>query len=581
MMEHQKDFSDYANALRRRLRLFLTIAGSVFVLALLLAVLWPPVYRSTATILIEEQTIPQDLIRSTVTSYAWQRIQEISQRVMTRATLLGIVEKYNLYPRKRLSETSEQIVERMRKDIRLDAISADVIDPRTGRPTPATIAFTLAFESESGVVAQQVASELATLYMNENLKSRSERASETYGFLTDEAEKLNQQIAELEKKISTFKEKNTDRLPELSSLNMQLIDRTERELIDIQSQMQNLDERRFYLEGQLAQLNPASPMFGTAGERILDADSRLKVLKTELAAARARYSADHPDVVRMAREIEGLEKQSGQVRVADEQAKALAGVRAKLAEIRKSYSADHPDVQRLTKEVATLEAAVKDSPAVEANVAVQKPENPAYIALQSQLEGVNSQMRATEKRRHDLKNKLAEYERRIALAPGVEREYLELKRDHDNAQLKYREIKAKQLEAQVGQSLEKERKGERFELIDPPQLPETPVRPNRMAIILLGLVLALGGGVGTVFVAESLSQAVGSPRAVTALMGAAPLAVIPYVENREDRERRERKRRFAFRSAVAGAFAFALIVQFFWLPWDVLWYKGIRKIFGG
>ncbi len=581
MMEHQKDFSDYANALRRRLRLFLTIAGSVFVLALLLAVLWPPVYRSTATILIEEQTIPQDLIRSTVTSYAWQRIQEISQRVMTRATLLGIVEKYNLYPRKRLSETSEQIVERMRKDIRLDAISADVIDPRTGRPTPATIAFTLAFESESGVVAQQVASELATLYMNENLKSRSERASETYGFLTDEAEKLNQQIAELEKKISTFKEKNTDRLPELSSLNMQLIDRTERELIDIQSQMQNLDERRFYLEGQLAQLNPASPMFGAAGERILDADSRLKVLKTELAAARARYSADHPDVVRMAREIEGLEKQSGQVRVADEQAKALAGVRAKLAEIRKSYSADHPDVQRLTKEVATLEAAVKDSPAVEANVAVQKPENPAYIALQSQLEGVNSQMRATEKRRHDLKNKLAEYERRIALAPGVEREYLELKRDHDNAQLKYREIKAKQLEAQVGQSLEKERKGERFELIDPPQLPETPVRPNRMAIILLGLVLALGGGVGTVFVAESLSQAVGSPRAVTALMGAAPLAVIPYVENREDRERRERKRRFAFRSAVAGAFAFALIVQFFWLPWDVLWYKGIRKIFGG
>lgn len=581
MMEHQKDLSDYANALRRRFRLFLTIAGSVFVFALLVAVLWPPVYRSTATILIEEQTIPQDLIRSTVTSYAWQRIQEISQRVMTRATLLGIVEKYNLYPRKRHSETSEQIVERMRKDIRLDAISADVIDPRTGRPQPATIAFTLAFESESGVVAQQVASELATLYMNENLKSRSERATETYGFLTDEAEKLNQQIAELEKKISTFKEKNTDRLPELSGLNMQLIDRTERELIDTQSQLQNLDERKFYLEGQLAQLNPASPMFGAAGERILDSDSRLKVLKTELAAGRAKYSADHPDVVRMTREIDGLEKQSGQVRVADEQAKTLAGARARLAEIQKSYSADHPDVQRLTKEVAFLEAEVKNSPAIETTVAMQKPENPAYITLQSQLEGVNSQMRATEKRRRDLKNKLAEYERRIALTPGVERDYLELKRDHDNAQLKYREIKAKQLEAQVGQALEKERKGERFELIDPPQLPETPVRPNRMAIILLGLVLAFGGGVGTVFIAESLSQAVGSPRAVAALMGAAPLAVVPYVENREDRERRERKRRFAFRSAVAGAFAFVLIVQFFWLPWDVLWYKGVRKIFGG
>lgn len=580
-MEAQKDLSDYVNALRRRSRLLLTVVGSVFTLALLFAVLWPPVYRSTATILIEEQTIPQDLIRSTVTAYAWQRIQEISQRVMTRATLLGIVEKYNLYPRIRLSETSEQIVERMRKDIRLDAISADVIDPRTGRPTPATIAFTLAFESESAVVAQQVASEITTLYMNENLKSRSERASETYGFLTDEAEKLSQQIAELEKKISVFKEKNNDKLPELSGLNMQFIDRTERELIDIQSQLQNLDERKFYLDGQLAQLNPASPMFGAAGERILDSDSRLKVLKTELAAARAKYSADHPDVIRMTREIGGLEKQSGQVRVADEQAKALAGTRAKLAEIQKSYSTDHPDVQRLTKEVTSLEAALKDSPAIETNVALQKPENPAYITLQSQLDGINSQMRATEKRRSDLKAKLADYERRVAMTPRVEREYLELKRDHDNAQIKFREIKAKQMEAQVGQSLEKERKGERFELIDPPQLPEKPVRPNRMAIILLGLILALGGGVGAVFVTESLSNAVGSPRAVMTLLGAAPLAIIPYVENREDHERRDRRRRFTVRSAVVSTLAVALMVPLFWMPWDVLWYKGLRKLFGG
>lgn len=580
-METQKDLSDYANALRRRFRLLLTVAGSVFVTALLIAVLWPPVYRSTATILIEEQTIPQDLVRSTVTAYAWQRIQEISQRVMTRATLLGIVEKYNLYPKKRLSETSEQIVERMRKDIRLDAISADVIDPRTGRPTSATIAFTLAFESESGAVAQQVASEITTLYMNENLKSRSDRASETYGFLTDEAQKLSEQIAELEKKISAFKEKNTDRLPELASLNMSLIDRSERELIDIQSQMQNLDERKFFLEGQLAQLNPASPMFGAAGDRILDSDTRLKILKTELAAGRSKYSADHPDVVRMTREIEGLEKQSGQIQSADEQAKTLAGTRGKLAELQKSYAADHPDVQRLTKEVAALEAAVKDSPAIEKNTAMQKPENPAYIALQSQLEGVNSQTRATEKRRRELKVLLANYERRVAMTPRVEREYLELKRDHDNAQLKYREIKAKQMEASVGQALEKERKGERFELVDPPQVPEKPVRPNRLVIIFVGLILALGGGVGAVLVIESLSHAVGSPRAVTALLGAAPLAIIPYVENREDRERRNRRHRVAFRSAVASLFAFAIVVQVFWMPWDVLWYKGLRKLFGG
>src|SRR3989344_8737633 len=208
MVEEQtKDLRDFIDAFRRRRGLVFIIFTVIFSISVLAALLWPPTYRSAATILIEEQGIPSELVRSTITTYAWQRIQTISQRVMSRTNLLEIVDKYKLYQGKRAFETNEEIVERMRNDIKLDPVSAEVVDPRTGRPTSATIAFTLSFDCERPDVMQRVANELTTLYLNENIKSRTEKVTETYDFLTDEANKLSQQIAELEAQQAAFKEK--------------------------------------------------------------------------------------------------------------------------------------------------------------------------------------------------------------------------------------------------------------------------------------------------------------------------------------------------------------------------------------
>ena len=300
MIEEQtKDLRDFIDAFRRRRALVFIIFTVIFSISVLVALIWPPTYRSTATILIEEQGIPSDLVRSTITTYAWQRIQTISQRVMSRTNLLEIADKYKLYQSKRAFETNEEIVERMRKDIKLDPVSAEVVDPRTGRPTSATIAFTLSFDGERPDVTQRVDNELTTLYLNENIKSRTEKVTETYDFLTDEANKLGQQIAELEAKLAVFKEKNVNRLPELSQFNMQLMDRTDTELRDLDNQIRNLEDKRFYLEGQLAQVKPSGPEISAEGQRVPDPESRLKGLKTEYAVASARYSQDHPDIIRL------------------------------------------------------------------------------------------------------------------------------------------------------------------------------------------------------------------------------------------------------------------------------------------
>jgi uncharacterized protein involved in exopolysaccharide biosynthesis len=575
-----KSLSDYLEGLRRRKVAILVIFVTVFLIGLILAFALPPVYRSTAKILIKEQEIPSDLVRSTITTYAWQRVQIIRQNVMTRSNLLEIVERHNLYQRQRRSETSEQIVERMRNDIRVDEVTADVIDPRTGRPTPATIAFTLSFDGENPAVTQKVASELTSLYLKENLKARTEKAAETFDFLSDESRKLSEHIAELESKLADFKEKNVNQLPELANLNLQIIDRTERELIDTQNQIRSLEDRKFYLDGQLAQLSPSSPMFLPTGERILDPTSKLKVLKTELAAAMARYSPDHPDVIRLQHEIQGLELQTGSVSATTEQAKLIGSVRAELAAAREKYAPDHPDVAQLARQLETLEEQLKSRarPSPERDAAAEQPDNPAYISLQAQRESVVSDLRATYTKRNQLKQRVTDYEQRIAQTPQVEREYLSLRRDYENSQLRYREIRAKQMEAEVAQQLEKESKGERFLLIEPAQFPEEPIKPNRAAIVFLALILSLAGGVGYALTAESLDQSVRGARGMVATLGAMPLSVIPYIENSADALKQARNKRLMLRSALVGVVIVVLVVQFFWIPWDVLWFRSIRVL---
>ncbi|MHB8622308.1 MAG: GumC family protein [Sulfuricaulis sp.] len=580
MEEQTKELKDYLAAFRRRRGQIIAVSSVLFVVSLLAAFLWPPTYRSMATILIEEQEVPSDLIRSTVTSFATQRIQTISQTIMTRANLMQIINKYNLYADRRGRDTTEEILDGMRKDIQLNMINSDVIDPQSGRPEEATIAFTLAFEGSNPDTTQKVASELTTLYLNENLKTRTEKATETVDFLNTEAGKLNQHITEVENKIAAFKKQHANTLPDLLAVNTQLTASTERDLSDVDNQMRALDDRKFYLEGQLALLNPMSPMVGDSGDKVPDPETRLKMLRAEYVSKSAEYSPDYPDVVQLRHEIAAMEKQTGSVDSSNEQAKDLAKARADLAAARQKYSPDHPDVIRLTKLVASLEASLKkNQPATpETTVAKEQPDNPAYVTLKADLEDVNSEMQSLTAKRSELNVKLADYEKRTAQTPEVESGYLTLKRDYDDSVQEYQKIQEKQMAADVGQQLEKDRKGERFSLIDPPHLPEQPVKPNRPAIIILGLVLSMFGGFGSVAAAESIDTTVRGAHGVMAAVEAAPLSVIPYLHNNEDYRRSEKIKKRMMIGITGGIVVVILFIHFFVIPLDVLWFRGLRTV---
>ncbi|MCC7460953.1 MAG: lipopolysaccharide biosynthesis protein [Gammaproteobacteria bacterium] len=613
-------------AVRRRFRPMALVFGLILGAAALLALLWPPTYRSSGTILIEQQEVPTDFVRSAVTSYADQRVQMISQRVMTSANLLGIIDKYKLYPADRDKAARETLVDRMRADIGLRMISADVVDPRAGRTTRATIAFSVSFESRSPVTAAQVANELTTLYLSENVETRKQLAAGATGFLKDESERLGARVSELEGRIAAFKSQHAGELPESQQFTLQLIDRAQSDLRNAESRIYAIDQQLVFLDAQLAQLSPTAPAVSDTGERVLSPAERLRMLQGQLAAAQARYSPDHPDVVRLKREIEGLQAQLGApapavaapapadatpaagaasapIDAASDIARQLEAAQAELAAARQKYAEDHPDVQRLARQVNALQLALEQTPrraggagvapGTAAPAAATLPgalapaaraalageaDNPAYVQLRAQRTAALNDRAALATQIPALRARIAGLERRQTLAPEVEKEYSALQRDLAGERTKYNEVRQKQLEAQLAQNLETERKGERFALIEPPLQPQQPFEPNRPAILLLGFVFALAAALVLMFILETLDTRIRDRSHLIALLAVPPLAVIPAQALEEEIAAR---RRFRSRAALllAALFVLALIgVHFFVQPLDILWLRLMRRL---
>jgi succinoglycan biosynthesis transport protein ExoP len=581
-----KTILDYIEGIKRRFSVFLATFISVLVIAIGIAFLWPSSYESSSTILIEQQEIPQDLVRSTITSFADQRIEMIKARVMTYTNLVLIIDEFKLYEDERKSEPLEVVVEDMREDIDISVISADVVDPRSGRPMPATIAFVLSYKSESPELAQKVADKLTSLFLNENFQNRKQMAVETEGFLENEAKRLSKKMAELENQLANFKERHFGSLPELANLNITILERTERELLEVEREIRSIKERKIYLESELAQLSPNLSIFSEDGKRILSPLDRLKTLESKYVQMSAVYSKDHPDILRVQKEIEALKASNSQstsnitrAKVSNDLEGKLENLRLEYDSLKEKYTDDHPDVARVRSEISTLERAaltVDDDQKLSV-VLDSKPDNPAYIQLQANLNAANAELEAVIKKQDKLNKKLELYETRITDAPQVEKQFRTLSRDYDNAWKKYQEIKAKQMEAQLASELEMERKGERFTLIDPARMPEEPVSPNRKAILLFGLLLAIGSAVGLVILLESMDRTIRGANSVTALLNVAPLAGIPYIATVTDKKRRTGKLIALILAVVVIIVGGLAAVHYLKAPLDVIWYVVLRK----
>jgi succinoglycan biosynthesis transport protein ExoP len=570
--------SDYIGVVRRRWKLAAVTAAVVLVVGLVISLSWPPTYRSTATILIEQQEIPQDLVRSTITSFADQRIQLINQRVMITSNLLDIIRQNGLYADDFDSKPREEIIERMRRDIHMDMVSANVLDPRNGQPTRATIAFTVGYDNRVAALAARVANQLTSLYLQQNSETRRQQAAEAVSFLGEEAQRLAGEISTYETRLAEFKQANRERLPELATLNQQFMNRAEEDLADVRRQRNLLDERRAYLEAQLAQLSPSRDAAGGSADMTMDPAERLRTLEAYLANVSGVYTESHPDVVRTRSMVAALRAQLGV-----STATTAADVEQELAELRTTrdallqrYEPQHPDVVRVESQIAATESRLSEMQ-TKAAPPTPRATNPVYMQLQSQLQSDSLQRQQLDAREGELHKRISELEERLAQTPGVERDYSALARGLESTRLKYQEVSTKQREAVVSQNLEMDAKSEHFSLIEPPLLPQRPISPNRFLILAAAFVLALVGAASGVALRELFDNSVKGPTDFERLLGVAPLGVIPAIFTTEDLRLRGRRRVQVVAATAVAVLVAIVLAHVFIAPLDALWFGALRR----
>jgi succinoglycan biosynthesis transport protein ExoP len=533
------ELREYLDVLRRRKKSIIIPFILISVLAVILAAVLPTEYRSSVTILIEGQEVPEELISSTSSTMAealGQRVQQVMLRLLTQENLWPIIEELNLYPEERAESTPEQAPEQvvglMRSSIEIEVI--DFQATQSESKTLVTTALQVSFISADPVLAERVANRLGKLFVEENRKQRAGSAALVSRFLGGEGEKLRLDIVELEKRLATFKKKNVNNLPELKDFNLRLYEQTEDRIARVDEAIRSLEDRKLKLQGQLAITDPYKEIYTDEGRRLQSANERLRALMTDYLRLSSTYSPDHPDIRRLQREIGSLEGQLGtNESVVVSIIKKLTLLRGKLSEARQKYSEDHPDVKKLKQSVASLEGELSNHALPAGGVGTGgepvAPDNPSYVSLKTQMDTIVANLNAKFAERSQLNMKLEDYKRRLMRTPIVEREYLSLSRDYENAVQKYKELKDKELEARMGYELESSNKGNRFTIVEPAQIPGKPYRPNRPAIILIGMVLGLISGIGAATVAEYMDRTIRGKRGVQRAFGAPPLATIPYI----------------------------------------------------
>jgi uncharacterized protein involved in exopolysaccharide biosynthesis len=386
-----------------------------------------------------------------------------------------------------------------------------------------------------------VAKSLVELYLDENQRARREQAEDTSQFLVEQANRLGAEIETREQKLAEFKSRHIGSLP--TDVDQQLRDRAQRDLESVDDEIRSLRERRDLAASALALLSPNMPVIDENGQAILGPDERRTLLERRYAQLSAIYSPDHPDVLKVRRELDAL-RGVGAAPSADDNALRveLAAREEELAQARTRYSADHPNVQRLERAVTGLRSTLAGLPAQPVRSAAAAPDNPQYIQSQVRLRATQVDLDAALQRRTALDARLAQLDRQATAAPEVERELNALTRGYEQLLAQYDDVQAKLREAEIAANLELAGRGDRFAVLQAPQLPTMPVSPNRIAVLLLTLIIAFTLGTVTVAVAERYDATVRHPRDVAEYFGAPPLVAVPFVFNDDDARHRARRR---------------------------------------
>jgi polysaccharide chain length determinant protein (PEP-CTERM system associated) len=335
--------------LGRRKWLATLVFFAAFSAAVSLVMGLPDIYRASATVLVNQEQVSETFARSSVTGEIEPRLHAVSQEILSRVRLQDLIARFDLYPKLRERSPPEALIERMRRDIRLERKQ---VEQQWGRGV--TVAFTLSYQGWEPQTVAQVTNTLASFYVEENEKIRERQAAGTTELLKEQLEDVKTKLEAQERRVNEFKDRHIGELPEQQEANLATLERLNAQLrLNSENQIRAM-ERREKLREQSA--GPGAPRAGGGADRTGD---RLARLRQELAELRARFSDKYPDIVRVKSEIAALERGLERANEADMEEPPL---RARNPGSRDELEALKQEEQNLRETIAMYQRRVENSP---------------------------------------------------------------------------------------------------------------------------------------------------------------------------------------------------------------------------
>lgn len=481
----QLQLEDYVEIAFRR-KWFIIIPFAISIIGVLLTLLFiPRTYKSSTLILVEQQKVPETYVTPTDTTDITERLNTITQQVMSRTRLESVINEFGLYRQSRDKRSSEELVELMRENIAIDV-------KNNNRRGEGVSSFSITYIGHEPETVMHVTNRLASLFIEENLKVREQQAEGTTEFLDNQLQTLKKSLEFQESQIKAFKERHMGELPSQLEANLRTLDRLQLERQITNDALRSAEDRKITVERQMSEIgiDPASQRDEKNGTLSNDpVRRRLAELQAELSRLSSVFTDRYPDIVRVKSEIAELESQL-----------------------------------KTGKEGETTGSSLRRVPLVS--------DTPLYVTLSTQFRDVSAEVKNLKEKQKELVKSISGLQGRVERIPEREQQMAVLMRDYENTRENYKNLLNKKLDAQLAESLEKRQKGEQFRILDPASLPVKPFKPDPKKIVLIGLVLGIGSGACLVFLLEYIDASFRKPDDVYAVIGIPVLASVPRIDGR-------------------------------------------------
>jgi polysaccharide chain length determinant protein (PEP-CTERM system associated) len=462
------NIDDYKEIFLHRRLYFMVPLAITFLCACLWCALAPRKYTASTLVLVIPQRVPTELVRSTVTSGISERLNVISQEIMSRSRLEAVIDEMKLFPSEAKTVDREALVAMVRSNIQVDL-------PRRA-PGPETAGyFSIKYTSKDPQIAADVANKLSSLFIEENLKQREQQAVGTSEFLANELKVTRERLEVQGKELADYKRRYMGELPEQRDTNIRLLEQMQNQYQRNEESLRAAQDRQLLIRKQMQDLeNPTlQPGESASGSRARGSfETQLEEMKKSLAELQTRYTERHPDVVSLKRKIIEMEKRKDAFNINND---------------------------------------------------------PRYRELANAMAATDLEIKRLQDESGKLRSQMGLYRGRVEGATVREQQMSSLVQEYENTKRLYESLLKKGEEAQQAENLERRQKGEQFRVVDPARVPEKPVQPDIPKTLIIGLFGGIACGLGGIFLREQLDRSFRDPEDVEATLGFKVLANIPKI----------------------------------------------------